>query len=158
MPKSLNRILLLCLLFFSLIAKGRAQTNSKEEAKQLYAEIAKMDSLLFNAFNTRDIAGLKKYFASDLEVYQDNTGLRNYSQTIASFTDLFAKDYVLTRELVKNSMEVYPVKDFGAIQTGSHRFCHVENGKLQCGTFKFMHIWQKTGEGWKIRRLVTYDH
>ena len=59
---------------------------------------------------------------------------------------------------VPGSIEVYPVKDYGAIQTGLHNFSHVENGKPQAATFKFLHIWRKRNGAWKITRLITYDH
>ncbi len=152
--KRLAFLLILCIPF-TLI---HAQAKSSAENKTLYAEIAHMDSLLFNAFNTRDIEKLKTFFSKEIEIYQDNTGLRNYTQTIESFTELFKKEYVLKRELVKGSMEVYPIKDFGAIQTGQHTFSHTENSKLECATFKFVHIWEKKDGNWKIKRLITYDH
>jgi hypothetical protein len=159
MPPSLTRVLLICCLLFSLIAKGSAQSQEQKPGHApLYRELYNMDSLLFAAFNTRDLASLRTYFATDLELYQDNVGVRNYEQAMEAFKGLFSRDYVLTRELVKGSMEVYPIKDFGAIQTGLHTFSHVENGKLEKGTFKFMHVWQQTKEGWKIKRLITYDH
>lgn len=159
MPTSLNRILLICFLLFSLVARGAAQPHKQDaHAGPLYRELATMDSLLFRAFNTRDLDGMKKYFSTDLEVYQDNTGFRSYGETMASFKELFAKEYVLTRELVQGSMEVYPIQAFGAIQTGLHTFSHREEGKMVRGTFKFLHVWEKTPEGWKIKRLITYDH
>lgn len=159
MPNSLTRILLVCFLLFSLIVKGAAQPDKKEPEKEtLYHEIAKMDSLLFRAFNSRDLESLKHFFTTDLELYQDNTGVRNYRQTVEAFGELFKKEYVLDRQLVKGSMEVYPIKDFGAIQSGLHQFCHTENGKQECAVFKFMHVWQQTKDGWKISRLITYDH
>ena len=159
MPPSLTRILLICCLLFSLIAKGAAQASQQKPGHgELYSELYTMDSLLFKAFNTRDLATLRTYFSNDLELYQDNVGVRNYGQAMDAFKGLFSREYILTRELVKGSMEVYPIKDFGAIQSGLHTFSHVENGKLEKGTFKFMHVWEKTKEGWKIKRLITYDH
>ncbi len=147
------------LLFFSLVSVSlHAQAQSSPEAKALYAEIVHMDSAVFNAFNTRDIDKLKTFFSMDLEIYQDNTGLRNYTQAMEAFSGLFKKDYILKRELITQSMEVYPIKEFGAIQTGQHTFCHTENGKRECSTFKFVHIWEKKEGNWKIKRLVTYDH
>jgi len=153
-----NRLISFLLVVCVPFTPIHAQTKPSAENKILYAEIAHMDSAVFNAFNTRDIDKLKTFFSKDLEIYQDNTGLRNYTQTVESFTELFKKDYVLKRELIKQTMEVYPIKDFGAIQTGQHTFCHTENGKLECGTFKFVHIWEKKEGSWKIKRLITYDH
>src|SRR5439155_17401793 len=119
---------------------------------------AHMDSVLFNAFNARDLERVGQCFDSSLEVYQDNIGVRNYSQSMEAFAGLFKKDYVLTRRLISGSMEVYPIKGYGAIQTGLHTFSHVENGKPQSSTFKFTHIWQKRNGDWKITRMITYDH
>lgn len=153
----------ICKLFLIILLTGMSlqclygQSSGRPD-KQLYDTIALKDSLLFQAFNTRNIQKMKAFFATDLEVYQDNIGVRNYDQTIGAFTDLFAKDYILTRTLVKGSLEVYPIKDFGAIETGSHSFCHTENGKLVCGTFKFVHIWKHQDSHWQITRLITYDH
>jgi hypothetical protein len=59
---------------------------------------------------------------------------------------------------VEGSLEVHPIKDFGAIHIGKHTFCHWENEKNDCGTFKFLMIWQKKNGGWKISRVVSYDH
>jgi hypothetical protein len=126
--------------------------------KNLFDTIVLQDSLLFAAFNARDLEKMKAYFSIDLEVYQDNTGVRSFEETIAAFQGLFEKDYVLTRELEAGTMEVYPIKDFGAIETGKHTFSHIENGKLEEATFKFVHIWEKKDGGWKITRLITYDH
>jgi hypothetical protein len=50
--------------------------------QSLKIEIARMDSVLFVAVNARDLARLETFFAPDLEFYQDNEGLENYSQTI----------------------------------------------------------------------------
>lgn len=153
------------LAFFCAVACSTGKHTGKDKLttyipadKALYDIIYYQDSLLFSAFNTRNIEKLKLFFADNLEVYQDNTGLRTYEQTIDAFSGLFAKDYLLTRQLVKPSLEVYPIKDFGAIETGRHIFCHTENGKLECATFKFVHIWQKQNGQWKISRMITYDH
>ncbi len=126
--------------------------------KPLYETIIKKDSILFEAFNTRDITALKSYFTDNLEVYQDNTGLRNYEETVQAFTELFKMDYVLTRKPILESIEVYPVRNFGAIETGQHTFCHTENGKLECATFKFVHIWETKNGQWKVAKIITYDH
>lgn len=127
-------------------------------APALYDEIARLDSLMFDAFNARDLDKLKTYFTADLEFYQDNEGLASYAQTIKDFKVMFEQNIKLRRELVKGSLEVYPVKDYGAIEIGVHRFCHIENGKDECGTFKFLHVWQKRDGGWKIARVISYGH
>ena len=52
----------------------------------------------------------------------------------------------ITRTLVEGTLEVYPIKDYGAIEVGAHRFCHTENGKEECGSFKFVTVWRKVGD------------
>jgi len=150
------------LIIAALVAGAAITFNLNSAAAQtsgpLFNEIARLDSLQFAAFNARNLDGLMQYFDDKLELYQDNTGVRNYEQTRQAFGGLFKMEYVLTRKLIPGTMEVYPIKDFGAIETGQHTFSHVENGKLQTGTFKFMQIWQKKDGVWKVTREITYGH
>lgn len=154
-----SRVLSFAIVFLLSVMIGHAQKNARSpENKKLYAEILHMDSVLFNAFNIRDLNTMKNVFGTNLELYQDNDGVKDYTQTMKDFGSMFARDYVLTRTLVPGSMEVYPIKNFGAIQTGSHEFSHVENGKPEKGIFKFVHIWKKDGAEWKLTRVITFDH
>ena len=118
-------------------------TPAASPSQHLYDEVKRLDAVLSEAFNKHDVNKLKSLFADDLEFYQDNEGLVRYEQTVRDFESMFAQGNNMTRELVGNTLEVYPVKDYGAIEIGAHRFCHVENGKNECGTFRFVHIWQK---------------
>jgi hypothetical protein len=126
--------------------------------KELQEEIARMDSLLFGAYNARNLEKLKSWFTNDLEWYQDNGGLLSLQMVMTNFDGIFKRDYILTRTLVKGTMEVHPIKEFGAIETGSHQFRHMENGKEEIGTFKFLMIWKKGEKGWQVSRVVSYDH
>ncbi len=129
-----------------------------ENTTALYKEIAHMDSVLFDAFNAHDVEKLKTLFTEDLEFYHDKGGLTRYEQNMNSFKENFARASDIHRELIAGSMEVYPIKDYGAVEIAAHRFCHLENGKDVCGTFKFVHVWQKKDGNWKISRVVSYDH
>ncbi len=125
---------------------------------ELFNEIAHMDSVLFDAFNTQNMEKFKPLFTQDLEWYQDNGGLIPYKTVFENFGNTFKKDFKLTRELVKGTLEVHPIKDYGAIEMGTHQFHHIENGKEETGTFKFVMIWRKTGDLWQISRVISYDH
>jgi hypothetical protein len=141
-------------------------TSSKENksytpvSQELYAEIAHMDSVMFNAFNAHDLEKLKTTFSQDLEFYHDKGGLTDYKLTMENFSKLFENNKTtgLRRDLVEGSLEVYPIKDYGAVETCMHRFCHIENGKDDCGTFKNVMVWQKKDGQWKVTRVVSYDH
>ncbi|WP_210114262.1 nuclear transport factor 2 family protein [Hymenobacter aquaticus] len=139
-------------------SSSEAAKSYTPASKELYNTIAHMDSVLFDAFNNRDLEKQKLLFAADLEFYHDEGGLTNYNQVIENTSRLFSQNNGLRRTLVPGSLQVYPIKDYGAIEIGTHRFCHQENGKDDCGTFKFVHIWQKRADGWKITRVISYDH
>jgi ketosteroid isomerase-like protein len=151
----MKKLLLASLLAANFVSPLYAQ---EQEQKPLYQEIAAMDKTLFDAFNRQDADGVKAVFSADLEFFHDTGGLSNFEQNGQATRNLFAKNMHLRRELVPGSMEVYEVKDYGAIQTGKHTFCHLENGKNDCGTFKFLHIWKRLGDGWKLARVVSYGH
>ena len=149
------------LVFITLLCSTGAwsqHNNYVPVSPELYWEIARMDSLLFDAFNRQDMPAFQALFATDLEWFQDNGGLLDYQTVFTNFGTMFRQPDKLTRKLVQGSLEVYPVKGYGAIETGAHTFTHMENGKLIEGTFKFLMIWQKQNGGWKISRVVSYDH
>ena len=127
-------------------------------ADPLHDEIMAMDKKLFDGFNQHDITVVAKIFDKSLEFYHDKGGLAGYDQTIKQLGENFARPNWPTRELVPGTTEVHPVPGYGAIQTGSHRFCHDENGKPDCGTFKFLHLWQKKDGNWTLTRVFSYDH
>lgn len=126
----------------------------------LYRAIARQDSLLFVAFNQHDLPTLRRFFAPDLEFYHDKGGLSDFEQTMQGFGRLFEQNRStgLHRVLVPGTLEVYPIKGYGAVETYQHRFCHVENGRDDCGTFKNLMVWRLRDGQWQITRVVSYDH
>jgi hypothetical protein len=151
-------ILLSATLFLSnFLANAQSKKDSLTKT-QLYKEIAHLDSVVFNAFNTRDIELFKTLFTQDLEFYHDTGGLTGYKHTTDFMEEVAKQTNKLKRELVPGSLEVYPIPGYGAMEIGTHTFCHIENGKQDCGTFKFVHIWQKKDGAWKISRVVSYGH
>ena len=117
-----------------------------------------MDSALFSAYNEKNLNLMKTYFTNDLELYQDNGGLINFEKVFYNFQSIFNREYTLTRSLIKESLEVHPIEGYGAIELGSHQFKHIENGKLEVGTFRFLMIWKNDKGNWKISRVISYDH
>lgn len=155
----MKALLLIVSLFVGLINVSFSQEKKvAPTSKALYQEIAKMDSVMFDAFNRQDFKNFKALFTEDLEWFQDNDGLVPYETVFKNFENTFKKDYKLTRELVKGSLEVHPIKNYGAIEIGEHQFKHIENGKEEIGTFKFVMIWKNDNNQWKISRVISYDH
>jgi ketosteroid isomerase-like protein len=166
MNKTIGLFLFITLISNSILAQ--VSTSKLDDLKamsqattNLYNEIAFADSCLFNAFNHCDSLSYKKYFTDDLEFYHDRGGLTISLQSeLKSFIENCGTDLHLRRELVKNSLEVQPIKDYGAIQIGMHRFYHTNKDGVEKlnGTYKFIHIWQKKNGEWKIARVISYGH
>ncbi|HEX8327889.1 MAG TPA: nuclear transport factor 2 family protein [Hymenobacter sp.] len=136
-------------------APPAAPAAAPDELKQ---KVAQLDAEMFAAFNAKDVDKLTSYFADNLEFYHDKGGLANFTQTKEGFTRLFAQSPDITRTLVPGSLEVYPVQGYGAMHIATQQFCHVENGRDDCGNSKFVMVWQQQGSAWKITRVVSYDH
>lgn len=131
---------------------------SADQPATLHQEIAALDSALFDAFNKKDLDGVQRHFSRDLEFYHDKGGFSNYEQNQITSKRMFEQNKTLKRTLVAGTMKVYPIKNFGAIQTADHQFCNYESGREDCAVFKFLHIWQRTDAGWRLSRVVSYDH
>ena len=154
---SLKLSFVLAVILFTNSAVAQ-EKKIAQTSKELFNEIAHMDSVLFDAFNKQNMDKFKPLFTDDLEWYQDNGGLISYQTVFLNFENTFKKEFKLTRQLVKGTLEVHPIKDYGALEIGTHQFRHIENGKEEIGTFKFLMIWQKKENQWKISRVISYDH
>ncbi len=138
-----------------------AQTTSNKTSKDsLFDTIQMMDSIFFAAFNSCDTSKSKTLFTKDLEFYHDAGGLTNYDENLKSIRYRCNNKAKVRRELVKGSLEVYPIANYGAIEIGLHKFYYTEPGKVEQldGTFRFVHIWIHKDNEWKISRVISYDH
>jgi hypothetical protein len=143
------------LLLASFVLKAQSQ---KHIDTALFNTIYKQDSLLFTAFNEKNITLFASFLDSSLEFFHDKGGLTDKTYSINSLKNVAVNVPDLKRTLLKETMEVYPIPNFGAVQIAQHRFCHMENGKMDCGMFKFIHVWKKTDVGWKVTRIISVDH
>ena len=122
--------------------------------------ITSLDQAVFDAFNRcSDPVELERhasFFTDDVEFYHDNGGVTwNRAEMIANTKNNVCGNF--TRELIPGTLTVYPIKDFGAIEMGSHRFCQTASGKCE-GLADFTIIWQQSAPGWKITRVLSYGH
>ena len=128
--------------------------------KELHDSIAYLDSMFFNAFNNKELDKLKSFLSDQLEFYHDLGGVTNYTQNVDAFTRSFESERKLRRELVRETLEVYPIKDYGAVETGIHRFYATEKGQQEklSSEAKFVQVWQHNNGTWKITRIISYGH
>ncbi len=150
----MKNLLVLSLLFFGVNAMAQTKSNPPK-TNDLRTEIIKMDSLLFTvAFNQCDVALFKKIIADDVEFYDDRSGLNTSKENeIKALMEKCARPEKLTRQL--NSCTIDKLGNYGAVQLGEHTF--FINGVPE-GTGKFIHIWERNGNDWKLKRIVSYEH
>ncbi|MDP9098185.1 MAG: nuclear transport factor 2 family protein [Verrucomicrobiota bacterium] len=129
---------------------SRAAEAPDKAQTELFETIARLDGEIFGAFNQHDVARVMSLFSGDLEFYHDSGRLSNYAQNAEDFKNMFASMPNVRRDLEPGSLQVYPIKDYDAMEIGRHRFCHRENGKEECGTFGFAMVWRKTGSREKL--------
>lgn len=146
--------LLTAFLFFTASAIAQQKTLTAE--KELYKEIVKMDSIFFTAYNTCDIDKQTAIYADSIEFYHDKGGLSTSKKDILEGTrkNICGK---VTRTLIKGSIEVYPINNYGAVEIGLHQFHNnqePESSQPKEGT-KFIIIWDKVNSDWKITRVVS---
>jgi len=157
-PRRLSLISLIAAAVITLCSTTAAAQPAAPSESTLTTEIAAQDAAMFAAFNSHDLPGLMNYFSEDLEFYHDKDGLLSYAKVTDGFKRLFAMDMGLKRTLVPGTMHVYPIPNYGALEVGQHKFCHVENGRDDCGVFEFSHVWQKKDDRWRVTRILSYGH
>lgn len=146
------RLLLATLLCATSLGVGAQKTIGLRD------EITQIDEKLFNAFNSCDLKTMDELFSHDLEFYHDLGGVSGHEGTMDNTRRNCERGLGLRRSLVEGSVEIYPIEGYGAIQKGKHTFCHLENGKNDCGTFEFVHVWRRTQGGWELARVISYGH
>jgi len=145
---------------------NQAQVSQDSE---LYTTLKINDSLLFNVgFNTCDLSQFENLLAEDLEFYHDKSGV---TDSMSQFMEVMntgicnpANTFKARRELIKESLKVFPLYDngvlYGAIQEGEHRFFE-KNGdqpEKPGSVAKFTHLWVLENDHWKLKRVLSYDH
>jgi hypothetical protein len=163
--KGSSRIFALVLGIAACLAGGSsrvgAQAPGVHSSDSLYRTIAGLDSAMFDAYNKCDLVRLGSFFAEDLEFYHDQTGLARGRQP---FLDAIRENICgkVRRDLVRGSLEVYPLKTYGAVETGDHMFCdprvHRVCDQTISGVAKFVMLWEQKDDTWRITRVISYNH
>ena len=140
--------------------QGAKTAGSRQPASPLFDTVAALDAAVFDAFNhcsaPRELQKHAGYFAPDVEIYHDEGGVTwKRSEMIANTKKNVCGKF--RRELVPGTLKVYPLKNFGAIAQGEHRFCALASGKCE-GMADFVMVWRKRGNSWQITRVLSYAH
>ena len=124
------------------------------ESKELYDTVARLDSLFFDAYNNCKLDVMANLISEDVEFYHDRGGL---SKSKAGLIEALKNNICgkVTRELLKGSIEVYPVPGYGAVQMGAHRFHNKQEPDAPSHYSRFVHTWHREKDGWRLARVIS---
>ncbi len=157
---TLRPALIAGVLFMTSLAPAVPAADYDPTRGALYDTVAALDQRLFDSFNhCSDPARLAEhisYWDAQQEFFHDNAGLMRGQEAMATSVrnNVCGK---FRRELLPDTLRVYPVKDFGAIAQGSHRFCSFGGQRCE-GIAEFVLVWQQTPDGWRVLRALSYGH
>lgn len=140
------------------IAEG--QGNEAAQQAILSRTVAALDTAVFDAFNACSapvqLERHASFFAPDVEFYHDTGGVTWSREEMIESTQKYVCGK-FRRELVPGSLKVFPIKDFGAIEQGTHRFCQLDSGKCD-GQAEFVIVWENRDGAWRITRVLSFGH
>ena len=142
-------------------SSASAQTQKAGAAEDtLFRQIAAADSAFFDAYNNCQLPTMKSYLTSDVEFYHDQSGLSHRPKLMDDLRkNICGKVH---RDPVPGTLEVYPLKGYGAVATGLHRFCASRKYRTcvegNSGVAKFVTLWRQQNGKWVMSRVISYDH
>jgi hypothetical protein len=154
-----TRTVFLLLAFATPARCANAQAPKRETAPPaLVRTIIAQDSVLFDAYNRCDLKTFASYFDDSTEFYHDQGGVTIGARDLTESVSKYICGKV-RREIVPGTIEVYPMKDYGAIEIGVHRFTHPGHDDVEAvGEAKFVHLWRLKDGKWTVTRLLSFDH
>lgn len=149
----------LALLIFAFIGfSAWAQDNSIPKYApidlELQRQIEQMDQAFFDAYNQCDMKKQEAIYADDIEFFHDKGGLMTSKKELLEATrkNICGK---VTRILIPGSIEVYPIHNYGAVEIGFHRFYNNQEPNAESKPSKFIIVWKKENELWRIAKVVS---
>ncbi|MCC8410552.1 nuclear transport factor 2 family protein [Mucilaginibacter sp. UR6-1] len=144
-------------MLFACTLQTLAQAPKTPAGKTLYNTIIGLDKQVFDAYNKCDLDKFEDYFTSNVEFFHDRTGYTSSRHDLMKSMRSLCENGGLERVLV--SAQVYTLDFYGALETGVNKFYKTTNGKRKLvNTSRFIHVWKQDDDGWKISRVISYDH
>lgn len=140
-------------IHFSYLTGQTSTTTYEPVDRKLYDTIVFLDSIFFNAYNTCDMELQSLFYADNIEFFHDQGGLSTSKQDILSAIKNNICDKV-TRERLKESIEVYPIANYGAVETGLHTFHNKAENSISDPS-KFIIFWQNLNGKWIVTKVVS---
>lgn len=121
---------------------------------ELYQTILNMDKVYFDAYNTCDMKKQASIYSEDLEFYHDQSGLTTSKKEVLEAIEKNICGKV-TRKLIKESVEVYPIPDYGAVQIGYHKFYNNQEPNTASKSSRFVILWRNADGNWRITKVIS---
>lgn len=122
----------------------------------LTQEIDALDAKVFDAYNRCDLPTFSAYFDPNVAFYHDTGGATFDRDAMVEGVRKYICGKV-RRERLPATFRVYPIKGYGAIEEGEHRFCALATGRCE-GIAKFVMVWAKRDGAWRITSVLSYGH
>jgi hypothetical protein len=159
----LKILLLLCLLALPAVRTSAQIVVPPLDKITSQAELDKaitaLDTQLFDAYNHCDLAKFASLLDENVEFYHDQGGVTLGREKLTESI----KNNICTgdtqRALVPETLKIYYMKGYGAIEMGVHRFLHPKTEAVNgTGEGSFVNLWQYKDGAWKLTRALSYDH
>ena len=147
-----NRFKYICIPILVLGTAGMTAQVSADS--DLYRTVLELDDSYFTAYNECDMETQEKLLSDDLEFYHDQSGLSTSKDEILTSIEANICGKV-RRELVKGSVEVHEIKDFGAVEIGLHKFYNNREPDAVSKPSRFITLWKQDNGSWKMYRIVS---
>jgi hypothetical protein len=162
-PRSPGVVPLLSLSLLAACSGSSTRTaapTGDDASGPLFEQVSALDRQVFAAFNgcadPEQLQRHAEFFSDAVEFYHDQGGVTwDRAAMLANTRKYACGNY--TRELVPGTLRVHPIKDFGALAQGVHRFCQTRSGTCE-GAADFLMVWQRQGDTWRITRVFSYGH
>lgn len=134
----------------------------------IQADIHAADAAYWQAYNNCDYKALNALTAEDVEFYHDLGGItRGRADLTGSVRDHICShvDASIRRDAAPQETQTFLLRRgndvYAALVTGQHHFVRVmkANGAaVPTEDARFSALWLKQDKGWKLSRVISYDH
>jgi ketosteroid isomerase-like protein len=142
--------------------------TASADTTAVQAEIKAADDAYWKAYNNCDYKVLDALTAEDVEFYHDLGGITHgRADLTGSVRDNICsdKEASVRRDVKPDETQTFLLRRgnevYAALLTGQHHFFRVmkANGAaVPTGNARFSMLWRKQDTGWKLSRVMSYDH
>jgi Domain of unknown function (DUF4440) len=151
--------------------KGAEQYHLTEgpiTTPEIRQAIMEADREMFDAVFTHcDAARVGSMVTDDVRFIHDKAGqfASSKSELVSMLSEECARqangtNFRSRRELIPDSLHIYAINQYGAVELGQHRFFALIPGKPEqlTETGEFVILWKQVGDRWLMAETISYDH